>query len=430
MHASQLAPEAQPARIISTGWPFFTVMTIPVGEVVEIVASSQLQELWIRPDVGDIVMIEPADPLPVLAFSWWRATVIEVRRRRAVIDPSPSGAQRNPTVWLPRDGEPAIAVGDVVYCSREAIADKEVDGGPERPERLIATYLRERPAGLTEEGMSFPATEVPIGDELVRGLVDGQFPHWADLPLRKIYSWENAMFRLGDELVVRLTKGRWALGQLEKEHRWLPRFARHLPLPIPVPLAMGRPDLGYPWRWSVCTWVEGEDATAERIADHEQAGVDLAEFLTALQSLDATGGPVAGQPPHIFGWRPFSDVDPLMRKQVLSAAPSPELTILEKAWNEGMGAARWEGPPVFLHGDLAPSNVLARDGRLCGVIDFGVLSIGDPAYDYAGAWHLLSVAGRHAFREALKLDDDTWKRARAWAVRTAREAVIADELTP
>jgi aminoglycoside phosphotransferase (APT) family kinase protein len=412
---------------MSTRWPFLTVTTIPAGDVVEAVASSELQERWIRPDVGDLVMIEPAGPLPLVTFSWWRATVIEVRRRRAVIDPPPSGAQRNPTVRLPEDGQPAINAADVVYCSRTAIGDIEIDGEPARPERLTATYLRERPAGLTQDGMSFAAVEVPIEEPLVRGLVDEQFPHWADLPLRKIYSWENAMFRLGDELVVRLTKGRWAMGQLEKEHRWLPRFSPHLPLPIPVPLAMGRPGFGYPWRWSVCTWVEGEDATPERITDHEQAGIDLAEFLTALQSLDATGGPVVGQPPHIFGWTPLAEVDRSMRQRFLAAAPSPEQTILEKAWNDGLNAAPWDGPPVFLHGDLAPDNVLARDGRLCGVIDFGVLSIGDPAYDYAGAWRLLSTQGRRAFREALNLDDDTWKRARAWAVRSAREAVIADE---
>ena len=140
------------------------------------------------------------------------------------------------------------------------------------------------------------ADEVETDVFLVRQLLAEQFPHWAELPIQPVLSagTDNAIYRLGDNMAVRLPRIHWATGQVEKEHHWLPRLAPLLPLAIPVPLAMGSPGAGYPWHWSVCQWLEGENATIERIADPRQAAQKLAQFITALQGIDPTGGPPPG----------------------------------------------------------------------------------------------------------------------------------------
>src|SRR5262245_23508899 len=141
------------------------------------------------------------------------------------------------------------------------------------------------------------SAEVDTDASLVRRLLAAQFPQWADLPIERVPSagTDNALYRLGDDMAVRLPRIHWAIEQVKKEQRWLPQLAPHLPLAIPVPLAMGMPAEGYPWHWSIYRWLEGENATSEHIADPRQAAIDLAQFITALQQIDATGGPPPGR---------------------------------------------------------------------------------------------------------------------------------------
>ncbi|HET6261216.1 MAG TPA: aminoglycoside phosphotransferase family protein, partial [Chloroflexia bacterium] len=253
--------------------------------------------------------------------------------------------------------------------------------------------------------------EVDTDVALVRRLLAAQFPHWADLPLEPVPSagTDNAIYRLGDDMAVRLPRIEWATAQVDKEHRWLPLLAPHLPLAIPVPLAKGAPGEGYPWRWSVYRWLEGENATVESITDLRQAARDLAEFVAALQRIDATPGPPPG--PHNFGrGEPLAMRDARTRAAIADLQEhgildSYTLTAVAEAWDAALQSPAWEGPPVWIHGDLQPGNLLAVEGRLRAVIDFGGLGVGDPACDLIVAWNFLPPESREVYRAALAVDD-------------------------
>lgn len=261
------------------------------------------------------------------------------------------------------------------------------------------------------------ADEVETSAALVRRLLAAQFPRWAHLPITPVPSagTDNALYRLGDDMVVRLPRIHWAVGQVDKEQRWLPRLAPLLPLDIPVPLAAGAPGAGYPWRWSVYRWLDGENATLDRLADPGQAAADLAGFVAALQRIDATGGPPPGD--H-NSWRgvPLARRDAATRAAIAALRGILDTDAATTAWEAALAAPAWGGPPVWLHGDLQAGNLLARDGRLSAVIDFGCLGVGDPACDLLPAWSLFTAETRPVFRAALAVDDATWARGRGWAL--------------
>lgn len=262
--------------------------------------------------------------------------------------------------------------------------------------------------------------EADIDAQLVRTLLAEQFPQWADLPVELCPSsgTDNAMYRLGEDKVVRLPRVPWTVAQLEKEQRWLPQLAPALPLVVPVPLALGKPGAGYPWPWSVYTWLDGVEATADHLSDLRQAAEDLAGFLLALRSVDATDGPVPGD--HNFGRGvPLADRDANVRAALAQLTDDIDTDAAAAAWEAALRAPRWEGAPVWIHGDLQPSNLLAVRGRLSGVIDFGGLGVGDPACDLLIAWNLFFGESRAAFRAALAVDDATWARGRGWALSVA-----------
>ncbi|MFI9525728.1 aminoglycoside phosphotransferase family protein [Micromonospora rosaria] len=274
--------------------------------------------------------------------------------------------------------------------------------------------------------MSTPALrpgEVPVDAPLVRRLVATQFPHWADLPVEPVAKSgvDNATYRLGDTLSVRLPRlPRW-VGQVEREQRWLPYLAPHLPLPIPAPVARGGPGEGYPFPWSVYRWLEGEDADLDRIADPHRTAVELAGFLTALQSVPATGGP----PPEASnGFRgvPLADrrdspvVESRVRERIAALSGLVDTAALTEVYETAVAAPAWPGPPVWIHGDPDPANMLMRDGRLGAVIDFGTVAVGDPACDLIAAWTFFDAPSRQVFRAALGVDDATWARGRAWGL--------------
>ncbi len=261
------------------------------------------------------------------------------------------------------------------------------------------------------------ADEVDTDERLVRRLLEAQFPYWADLPIESVTSsgTDNALYRLGDELVVRLPRIHWAVGQVEKEHEWLPRLAPLLPLEIPRPIARGTPAENYPWAWSVYSWLEGENATVERITDPSQAARDLARFVAALQRVDPTGGPPPQQY-NSFRGDPLETRDVDTRAAIATLSGTFAAVALTEAWEAALGAPSWQGSPVWIHGDLQSGNLLALDGRLSAVIDFGCLGVGDPACDLQVAWNLLSSVTRSVFRAALTVDDASWARGRGWAL--------------
>jgi aminoglycoside phosphotransferase (APT) family kinase protein len=259
--------------------------------------------------------------------------------------------------------------------------------------------------------------EVDTNVSLVARLLARQFPQWADLPIEPVPSvgTDNALYRLGDDMVVRLPRIHWATGQVDKEHRWLPRLAPFLPLAIPVPLARGNPDEGYPWPWSVYPWLEGDNATSELIGDPRQAAIDLAQFIAALQQIDATDGPPPG-PDNSARGAPLARRDSQTRAAIAALQGMLDADVATAVWNAALEAPPWPGPPVWLHGDLQSGNLLAQQGRLSAVIDFGCLGVGDPACDVMAAWLFLSAETRDLFRAALQVDDATWVRGHGWAL--------------
>ncbi|WP_369251507.1 aminoglycoside phosphotransferase family protein [Streptomyces sp. R41] len=264
---------------------------------------------------------------------------------------------------------------------------------------------------------------VLIDADLVRRLLAAQFPQWAELPLSPVplSGMDNATFRLGDDLSVRLPRYSHWVGQVEREHTWLPRLAPHLPLPVSEPLVKGEPGEGYPYPWSVYRWLEGETATTQGLADPVGAAVQLAEFITALQRLDASGGP-GPEPSNAFRGVPMGDArdslaaDARVRPKIEALKGMVDTDAVTEVWEAALAAPAWDAPPVWIHGDLATGNLLAVDGRLSAVIDFGTLAVGDPAVDLLPAWMFLPARARGAFRAALDLDDATWARGRGWAL--------------
>ena len=261
------------------------------------------------------------------------------------------------------------------------------------------------------------ADEVDVDASLVHRLLAAQFPQWTGVPIEPVHSagTDNALYRLGGDMVVRLPRILGATGQAEKERQWLPRLAPLLPLPIPVPLAKGMPAEGYPWPWSVYRWLEGETATIERVADPRQAATDLGRFVAAMQRIDPAGGPPPGA--H-NSWRgvPLGRRDAETRVAIEALRGTLDAEAVTAAWEAALQAPAWHGPAVWLHGDLNAANLLVQDGRLNAVIDFGCLGVGDPACDLMAAWTYLSAETRDVFHAALPADDATWVRGRGWAL--------------
>ncbi|MEH0822244.1 MULTISPECIES: aminoglycoside phosphotransferase family protein [unclassified Micromonospora] len=265
------------------------------------------------------------------------------------------------------------------------------------------------------------ADEVETDVDLVRRLLAGQFPRWAELPIRPVasYGTDHDIYRLGSQLVARLPRIGWATRQAAKEAQWLPKLAPHLPLALPVPVAMGRPAEGYPFDWSVCEWLPGENANGT-IHDLEQAAVDLAAFVTALRRIDTTGA--FPRPPRSRGGA-LAEFDESVRRSVAQLGDRIDGAATLRSWQESLDAPAWDGPEVWVHGDLLPGNLLVVDGRLSAVIDFGGLNVGDPACDLQPAWNVFAGASRARFRAELDVDDASWLRGRGWALFQAVSAL-------
>ncbi len=258
------------------------------------------------------------------------------------------------------------------------------------------------------------ADELDIDAALVRRLVASQFPQWASLAIEpaRFFGTDNATFRLGEELAVRLPRRELNVEPLRKEREWLPKLAPLLPLEIPVPVADGAPGEGYPLEWSVYRWLDGKPAYEE---PSPELGA-LAEFVATLQRLDTTGAPQGRGVP-------LARRDAAVRASVDALGERIDRATVTPTWEQALAAPVWSGPPVWLHGDLDASNVLVREGRLTAVIDWGTMGLGDPACEVMVAWKLFSGESREAFREALGVDEATWERGKGWALSQALMAL-------
>lgn len=259
--------------------------------------------------------------------------------------------------------------------------------------------------------MRMHADEVPTDTGLVRRLVAGQFPEWAALPVEPVPSsgTDNAMYRLGTELAVRLPRIPGAAADVEREQRWLPRLAPHLPVPVPSLVAPGVAAEGYPHPWAVYRWLPG---TNPATADVDLAA-DLAAFVLALREVPATDAPAANR------GVPLAARDAETRAALAKSRDLVDTTALTRLWDEALRLPAWDGPPTWFHGDLTPGNVLVRAGRLSAVIDWSCAGAGDPTVDLEVAWNLLPAPAREVYRVALGADEVTWLRGRAWALSIA-----------
>lgn len=254
-----------------------------------------------------------------------------------------------------------------------------------------------------------------IDASLVSRLIADQFPHLARLKIDPVATsgWDNRTFRLGHELLVRMPAAARYAVQVEVEQAWLPRLAPALPLPIPTVVAMGEPGAGYPWRWSIYGWIVGAPLSLAGVGDEVQVAADLGAFLQALQSISTDAGPPAGARNFHRGGS-LGVYDGEMQRAITALPAAFDRGALAELWADAL-ASQWSGAPVWIHGDVAPGNLLAADGRLCAVIDFGQIGVGDPACDLTMRWTFFSERGAEAFRAALPLDAATWRRARGWA---------------
>lgn len=264
------------------------------------------------------------------------------------------------------------------------------------------------------------ADEVVVDEDLVRALLGAQIPRLADLPLHVVEPWgtDNAVWRLGDDLVVRLPRIGWASGQVDLEHTWLPRLAPHLSVEVPEPVAIGEPALGYPYRWAVHRWIHGEPASPAAIGDPVRFALDLASVVRELGAVDTDGAPPARNRA-----RPLADYDAATRRSIEAAAHLVDAAAALAVWEEALGAPPHDGGPTWVQGDLE-GNCLVRGGRLAGIVDWGSACAGDPAVDVQVVWSpLFDHVSRVAFLDALDVDEATLARSRGAAVNQACAAI-------
>jgi aminoglycoside phosphotransferase (APT) family kinase protein len=255
--------------------------------------------------------------------------------------------------------------------------------------------------------------EIEVTADLVRDVLREQHPDLAELPIREVEGgWGNQMWRLGDELVIRLQRMDKSPDLQLKERRWLPLPASRLPLPIPTPVRSGTPSERFPKMWTVMTWVEGTPLDHGSITRGDHAADTLAAFLKALHveaPTDAPDGSGFGAPPKEC----TGGFEHYLRAVDLGAIAEDDVRAV---WDDAVAAFEWQSPRVWVHGDLHPANVVIADGTLAGIVDFGALCAGDPAWDLAAAWVLLPAGGASRFFDSYaQADEATVRRARGLA---------------
>ncbi len=254
--------------------------------------------------------------------------------------------------------------------------------------------------------MRIHTDELDIDDALVRQLVVEQFPDWAELPLERAGDGTvNVIYRLGDELALRLPRRNGPEALDDGEARILAALTSRLPVEIPRAVAHGRPGAGYPWFWSVHTWLVGSLPGGPLPVE------EVVALVQALQAVDSRGAPEPG-------WRARSAARGA-RGVRARRTPRVDAPGALEVWEQAAQAPHWDGPRVWIHCDLDARNVLVRAGRLAAVLDWGGAGAGDPALDVMVAWKLVARDERARFRALLDVDDATWLRAQGWAMAQA-----------
>jgi len=261
--------------------------------------------------------------------------------------------------------------------------------------------------------------EVDIDEELVRALLASQFPQWRGLPITPVPSvgTVNAIYRLGDDLCVRLPRTARFAPDLPRELAWLPRLAPYLGVEIPEPVAAGTPNGEYPFTWAVLRWIDGATFDRDDTDDEVQVARDLASFVRELRDVDTSGAVSSTRD------RPLRARDHEIQAALDAMRGFAEIDVsvdaLAVAWERALTAPEWNAEAVWTHGDLLPSNVLVAGGRLAAVIDWGCVGAGDPAVDVVPAWSFFGAEARAVYQSALSVDDATWERARGIALHQA-----------
>lgn len=277
--------------------------------------------------------------------------------------------------------------------------------------------------------MTLHADELPVDEAMVGRMIADQLPEYTGVPVRRLPASgsSNSLFRLGDELLVRLPRQPGGSATILKEARWLPYLEDALPVGVPEVVAVGEPAHGYPEQWLVVRWVDGEHPTAAASCTGSQnlLARDLAAVVRALRRLDVP--PQARNDAALRSYRgePLTAIDADIRAYAEQCRSVPNLDLDVDAvllvWGEAVAAAANGPEPAthWLHGDLLAENLLVRHGRLAAVLDFGGLAVGDPTVDLVAAWELLDPEARALFRTEAGLEDHTWLVGRAWALAIA-----------
>lgn len=273
--------------------------------------------------------------------------------------------------------------------------------------------------------MGTPAADIHVDEPLVTALLAAQCPELAALPVRIVGNgWDNTIARVGDDWMVRVPRREAAAALLFNEQTWLPLLAPSLPLPVPVPWFCGVPYDAFPWTWSVCRWLPGRTAAEAPPADSEATARTLAGFIAALHQPAPPDAPL-----NPFRGVALAERAAAVEARVAALGDAVDAPLVLRLWAELQATPAWGGPPLWLHGDLHPSNMLTLDGRLSAVIDFGDLCAGDPATDLAVAWMMFPAAERTLFRTLAGVDDDTWRRAGGWALNLSLAYLTGDDST-
>ncbi|MFZ0667240.1 MAG: aminoglycoside phosphotransferase family protein [Acidimicrobiales bacterium] len=269
-----------------------------------------------------------------------------------------------------------------------------------------------------DEQPKMHADEIGVDRNLVEGLIASQFARWSGLELRrtKASGTDNVIYRLGRDMGVRLPKIWWAVDQVEKEWRWLPALARDLPVEVPEPLAVGKPDLGYPHSWLVYRWLEGTDLEEDRNVDWAALAEDLARFASSMSRLSADDAP-------LFRRTLLSD-DQATRRSIDALDPVFRADRLLRLWEEALDSeSGFDGAGCWVHGDLLPGNIIHRSGRMTGIIDWSVAGVGDPSRDLMIAWAMPEET-RSVYRALIGLDDAAWSRGRGWVIDQCSQYIV------
>lgn len=264
--------------------------------------------------------------------------------------------------------------------------------------------------------------ELEIDASFASKLIETQCPQWSGLPIVPIKSsgTDNALFRLGNEYIIRLPRIEWEVGSVNKsimkEYEWLPKIAKFLKIPISEPIFKGYPDPSYPWAWLVSKWNEGQNPDFEKDNEYEFLAKDLAYFLNEFHKINLPNGPLSrrGIPLNT------KILDEETKKAISELENEMDTSKISLLWKQLSNIPNWNKDPVWMHGDFLPGNILIQNNRLSAVLDFTDVGIGDPACDLVIAWSLLNPNSRFIFRQTLEhIDDNTWERGKGWALSIA-----------